>query len=316
MPSLTTVALDKSNAFKHKKTVHTKSISSSSPSFLDITPALQQYLSSLLSFTHSPFSQSVSPFKDSLTIRTSKHSTLLHISSNKHNHNQKRLQRNPPSSVSNVVGFHWVPDMSCFFWQREVHFAISQQATVGKGWKEIPFFRLERRGGFHWVPNMSCFFWQREVHLAISQQATVGKGWKEIPLLSSSALKSYERMIFAFALFSWTFQDSMMIPVVFAMKSNLDCLSSMFNFDRDYLQYLFVAVLQSELPPDEIPPPVHNLSHVALSIVLHGCAATYNAYNQESKSAFRSGYAEETGSQPQLHRFDWWCITSSPYSPW
>ena len=60
-------------------------------------------------------------------------------------------------------------------------------------------------------------------------------------------------------------------------------MSSMFNFDRDYLQYLFVAVLQSELPPDEIPPTVHNLSHVALSIVLHGCAATYNAYNQESK---------------------------------
>ena len=66
-------------------------------------------------------------------------------------------------------------------------------------------------------------------------------------------------------------------------EEHLDCLSSMFNFDGDYLQYLFVAVLQSELPPDEIPPTVHNLSHVALSIVLHGCAATYNAYNQESK---------------------------------
>ena len=66
-------------------------------------------------------------------------------------------------------------------------------------------------------------------------------------------------------------------------EEHLDCLSSMFSFDRDYLQYLFVAVLQSELPPDEIPPTVHNLSHVALSIVLHGCAATYNAYNQESK---------------------------------
>ena len=33
-------------------------------------------------------------------------------------------------------------------------------------------------------------------------------------------------------------------------------------------------------------------------------------------TAFRSGYAEETGSQPQLHRFDWWCITSSRCSPW
>ena len=66
-------------------------------------------------------------------------------------------------------------------------------------------------------------------------------------------------------------------------EEHLDCLSSMFSFDGDYLQYLFVAVLQSELPPNEIPPTVHNLSHVALSIVLHGCAATNNAYNQESK---------------------------------
>ena len=52
MPSLTTVTLNKENAFDYKKTVHTKSLSSSSPSFLDITPALQQYLSSPLSFTH------------------------------------------------------------------------------------------------------------------------------------------------------------------------------------------------------------------------------------------------------------------------
>ena len=53
MPSLTTVTLDKGRAFKYKKTIHTKSSSPSSSSFLDITPALQQYLSSPLSFTHS-----------------------------------------------------------------------------------------------------------------------------------------------------------------------------------------------------------------------------------------------------------------------
>ena len=78
-------------------------------------------------------------------------------------------------------------------------------------------------------------------------------------------------------------------------EEHLDCLSSMFNFDRDYLQYLFVAVLQSELPPDEIPPTVHNLSHVALSIVLHGCAATYNAYNQESKYRIPKRLCERNG---------------------
>ena len=52
MPSLTIVTLDKEHAFKEKKTVHTKSFSSSSSSFLDITPALQEYLSSPLSFNH------------------------------------------------------------------------------------------------------------------------------------------------------------------------------------------------------------------------------------------------------------------------
>lgn len=52
MPSLTTVTLSKRLAFLKKKTVHTKSPSPSSPSFLDITPALQRYLSFPLSFKH------------------------------------------------------------------------------------------------------------------------------------------------------------------------------------------------------------------------------------------------------------------------
>ena len=52
MPSLSTVALYKGLAFRYKKTVHTKSISPSSPSFLDITPDLQHYLSFPLSSTH------------------------------------------------------------------------------------------------------------------------------------------------------------------------------------------------------------------------------------------------------------------------
>ena len=52
MPSLTTVTLTKGRAFIYKKAVHTKSSSSSSPSSLDITPALQQYLSFPLSSTN------------------------------------------------------------------------------------------------------------------------------------------------------------------------------------------------------------------------------------------------------------------------
>ena len=45
MPSLTTVTLDKEKAFLGKKTVHTKSPSSSPPLSLDITSALSDYLS-------------------------------------------------------------------------------------------------------------------------------------------------------------------------------------------------------------------------------------------------------------------------------
>ena len=52
MPSLTTVTLSKEYVFQWKRNIHTKSVSPSPPSFLDITPALQEYLSSPLSFTH------------------------------------------------------------------------------------------------------------------------------------------------------------------------------------------------------------------------------------------------------------------------
>ena len=66
MPSLTTVTLDTEKAFLCKITVHTKSPSSSPPSFLDITPALSSYLSFPPSFTHlssKPFTQLlINPF--------------------------------------------------------------------------------------------------------------------------------------------------------------------------------------------------------------------------------------------------------------
>ena len=52
MPSLTTVTLNTEFVFRCKKNVLTKSSISSSPSFLDITPALSYYLSFPLSFTH------------------------------------------------------------------------------------------------------------------------------------------------------------------------------------------------------------------------------------------------------------------------
>ena len=68
MPSLTTVALYKGYAFSWKKTVHTKSSSPSSLSFLDITPALQQYLQFIVSFTPQSHPNTKSPFSLHTTI--------------------------------------------------------------------------------------------------------------------------------------------------------------------------------------------------------------------------------------------------------
>ena len=62
MPSLTTVSLTKGSAFKYKRTVHTKSPSSSFLSFLDITPALQEYLQFIVSFTRHSHPNTKSPF--------------------------------------------------------------------------------------------------------------------------------------------------------------------------------------------------------------------------------------------------------------
>ena len=56
IPSLTTVTLTKGYAFSRKETLHTKSLSPSSPSFLDITRLLQTFLEFPLSFTQYSFS--------------------------------------------------------------------------------------------------------------------------------------------------------------------------------------------------------------------------------------------------------------------
>ena len=67
-PSLSTVILSKECAFYKKKSVHTKSPSSFSPLFLDITPALQEYLQFIVSFTHHSHCNTKSPFSLHTTI--------------------------------------------------------------------------------------------------------------------------------------------------------------------------------------------------------------------------------------------------------
>ena len=68
IPSLITATLSKAYAFSEKKTIHTNSISSSSLSFLDITPALQQYLQFIVSFTILSHPNTKSPFSLHTTV--------------------------------------------------------------------------------------------------------------------------------------------------------------------------------------------------------------------------------------------------------
>ena len=101
MPSLTNVTLDKKFAFRYKITVHTKSPSSSSPSFLDITPALQQYLSFPLSYT--PYLQqllSLSPHMPSKQICEPTHQQLTTFNPT----NNPTPQKHTPHP-QNVQGF-------------------------------------------------------------------------------------------------------------------------------------------------------------------------------------------------------------------
>ena len=91
MPSLNVVSLKKASAFQCKKTVHTKSPSPSPPSFLDITPALQQYLQFIVSFTHISSSNP--------------HPCSYQLQSQQHNHNHLQIppiphNHLPLSSVS------------------------------------------------------------------------------------------------------------------------------------------------------------------------------------------------------------------------
>ena len=96
IPSLTTVVLDKREAFSYwEKDVHVKSSSSSSPSFLDITPALQQYLSCPLSFTHS--------FQSSSTL-----SSLLYIAHSLDRRKEERRRNAVPSDLTWAAS-HFLP---------------------------------------------------------------------------------------------------------------------------------------------------------------------------------------------------------------
>ena len=116
MPSLTNVTLDTRYAFKSWKNMTTNSSSSSSPSFLDITSALQKYLpsSSSVSYPHSSHSTSLPKRIIGLIM----HDELQNPHSQKHHKRYWLVQNTLPISCK------W-PIPHCSAWHKPLSIPIS-----------------------------------------------------------------------------------------------------------------------------------------------------------------------------------------------
>ena len=105
MPSLTTVILSKSYAFEEQRIANTGSSSSSSPSFLDITPALQEYLfhlssTHLSSQTHLSYQQTHNTNGRNIT-KLSNHTSLAwQVSQRQDQSHQGRTYASLPATIS------------------------------------------------------------------------------------------------------------------------------------------------------------------------------------------------------------------------
>ena len=129
IPSLITVRLNKKGTFKEKKPVHTRSSSSSTPSFLDITPALQQYLQFIVSFTHI---SSSNPHPCSYQLQSQQHHhNHIHISPTLHIHL-------PRSSITH----HKQPSILATPQSHHTTHASKPQSTPSP--KNIPIFTLHQ----------------------------------------------------------------------------------------------------------------------------------------------------------------------------
>lgn len=126
-------------------------------------------------------------------------------------------------------------------------------------------------------------------------------------------VKTHDCLVFGFSLFSYTFQDSMCIPAVFAAVKIMECLSWMYNFDgaTDELQrvqyYLdfFCALFEGEVEPRVVSVTLHELIHFSHSIQCSGPPASNNNFNQEShykevKRSVQKGAAPEVTAQNRI----------------
>lgn len=107
----------------------------------------------------------------------------------------------------------------------------------------------------------------------------------------NAGLKTHDRLLLAFSLFPYLFQDALHFPAVFAMKNILDSLSWMYLFDESYSAlatvqsnlFFFCGLLQGEVNPGMISPSIHRLDHCYWSIICHGSPAVNNSFNQENQ---------------------------------
>ena len=128
MPSLTTVTLTKGWAFYYKKNTHTKSISPSSPSFLDITSALSRYLFSL-SFT--PYSSIPHSQTNHILSPKTAHSTLTRILPS--GSRRQPFFISPDTSAHSDAHHHLEPPPKLLMLVPRIHVAVVPHAALEDG---------------------------------------------------------------------------------------------------------------------------------------------------------------------------------------
>ena len=148
-----------------------------------------------------------------------------------------------------------------------------------------------------YVNDFTLFYLEKDVMEKATKRLkelpkVVGMEWLKEEILAPNkfkALKCHDNLVFAFALFAYTFQDSMKHPSVWAMKNILDGLSFMFNFDGSYEELLkcqamidfSFGILQGEINPSSVSPSMHNVTHGGQSILIHDSPARNNCFTQE-----------------------------------
>lgn len=116
-------------------------------------------------------------------------------------------------------------------------------------------------------------------------------------------LSDEERLVFYFCLFTYAYQDSLTIPVVYLMNVVVGIMSELFIMNRNYRRAsilqarlsTYLGLLESNLTPNFSSSYTHLPNHIYHSILFHGPLYEYSDIHQEeTRGNFELGveYAE------------------------